>query len=161
YDIKNRALLLTRDRFGIKPLFYAPGKERLVFASELRALLEVPGVDDRPDPQAIHDFAALFYIPAPETFYRGIRALEPGEILEANLDADKVSWKTRTYHRWSITIDPALTLDQATVRADELLTTAVRRQLESDVPLGALLSGGIDSSLVSTAAQKALDKELR
>src|SRR4029453_15972648 len=118
-------------------------------------------IDDRPDPQAIHDFAALFYIPAPETFYRGIRALEPGEILEANLDADKVAWKTRTYHRWSITVDPALTLDQATVRADELVTTAVHRQLESDVPLGALLSGGIDSSLVSAAAQDALAGELR
>jgi asparagine synthase (glutamine-hydrolysing) len=161
YDIKNRALLLARDRFGIKPLFYAAGKHRLAFASEIRALLQLPDIDTRPDRQAIFDFAALFYIPAPETFYKGIRALEPGEILEANLDADKVVWKTRTYHRWSITADPALTLDQATVRADELVTTAVRRQLESDVPLGSLLSGGIDSSLVSLAAQEALDGGLR
>ena len=88
YDTRSRTLILARDRFGIKPLFYAPGKERLAFASEIRALLELPGIDTRPDRQAIYDFAALFFIPAPETFYRGIRALQPGEMLEARLDAD-------------------------------------------------------------------------
>ena len=89
YDTKKQTLILARDRFGIKPLFYAPGEERLVFASEIRALFQVPGIDLRPDRQAVYDFAALFYIPAPETFYTGIRALQPGEILEARLD----SWK--------------------------------------------------------------------
>lgn len=161
YDTRTRILLLARDRFGIKPLFYAPGKNRLAFASEIRALLELPGIDTRPDRQAIYDFAALSYIPAPETFYTGIRALQPGEMLVASFDADQISWKTRSYHQWAIIPDPALTLDQATDRADALLTTAVRRQMESDVPLGALLSGGIDSSLVSAAAQKALNGRLR
>ena len=74
YDTKTRTLILARDRFGIKPLFYAPSKNRVAFASEIRALLELPGIDDRLDRQAIYDFAALFYIPAPETFYVGIRA---------------------------------------------------------------------------------------
>lgn len=161
YDSRSRTLLLARDRFGIKPLFYAAAKDRLAFASEIRALLELPDIDSRPDRQAIYDFAALFYIPAPETFYTGIRALQPGEILEARLDHNQVSWKTRTWHQWAITPDPGLTLDQATDRADELLTNAVRRQMESDVPLGTLLSGGIDSSLVSTAAQAALGGGLR
>jgi asparagine synthase (glutamine-hydrolysing) len=161
YDTNTRTLLLARDRFGIKPLFYGPVKDRLAFASEIRALLKLPGIDDRPDRQAISDFAALFYIPAPETFYTGIRALQPGEMLEAGLDADGASWKIRTYHRWSMTLDPTLTLDQATNRADELVTAAVRRQMESDVPLGTLLSGGIDSSLVSAAAQAALNGDLR
>jgi asparagine synthase (glutamine-hydrolysing) len=161
YDTRNQTLILARDRFGIKPLFYAPGKDRLAFASEIRALLQLPGIDTQPDRQAIYDFAALFYIPAPETFYVGIRALQPGELLEAQLNRDGVSWKTRTYYLWSITPDPTLTLDQATERANEFLTTAVQRQLESEVPLGALLSGGIDSSLVSVAAQTALDGELR
>src|SRR5215831_4522436 len=161
FDTRRHVLMLARDRFGIKPLFYAPSKDRLAFASEIRALLELPGIDTRPDRQAIYDFAALFYIPAPETFYTGIRALEPGEILEARLDVDGVSWKTRAYHRWSIAPDLALTLDQATDQVDELLTTAVCRQMESDVPLGTLLSGGIDSSLVSVAAQTALTQGLR
>jgi asparagine synthase (glutamine-hydrolysing) len=161
YDRRTRTLVLARDRFGIKPLFYAPEKDRLIFASENSALLELPGVDVRPDRQAIYDFAALFYIPAPETFYTGIRALMPGEILEARQDTHGVSWKTQSYHRWAITSDPTITLHQATDRAEALLTAAVRQQLESDVPLGALLSGGIDSSLVSAAAQEVMSGGLR
>ena len=161
YDAKRRTLLLARDRFGIKPLFFAPRPDRIAFASELRALRELPGIDEQPNPQAIHDFAALFYIPAPDTFYSGIRSLLPGELLEARLDSGRVSWTTRTYHQWSISPDTSLTLEAATDRADELLTAAVRRQMESDVPLGTLLSGGIDSSLVSAAAQSALNGRLR
>lgn len=161
YDTRTRTLVLARDRFGIKPLFYAPGNGRLAFASEIRALLELPGIDNRPDRQAVYDFVALFYIPAPETFYVGIRALQPGEVLEARLDADGVSWKTRTYHQWAIAPDPTITLTQAADRADALVTAAVRQQMESDVPLGALLSGGIDSSLVSAAAQAALGDGLQ
>ena len=161
YDAKKHTLILARDRFGIKPLFYAPAKDRLVFASEIRALLKMPGIDIHPDRQAVYDFAALFYIPAPETFYAGVRALQPGEILEAHFEYDEVRCRTRIYHRWAIAPDPAMTLVQATDRADELLTGAVSRQMESDVPLGALLSGGIDSSLVSVAAQAALAGGLR
>ncbi len=161
YDARKRLLFLGRDRFGIKPLFYAPGYQRLAFASEIKALLELPGIDDRPDRQAIYDFAALFYIPAPETFYTGIRALQPGEILEARLDLNGVSWNTRTYHRWAIEPDPEITLDQAIDRADTLIAEAVHRQMESDVSLGALLSGGIDSSLVSAVAQNAHDSGIR
>ncbi|MGE0826100.1 MAG: asparagine synthase (glutamine-hydrolyzing) [Candidatus Binatia bacterium] len=161
YDTRSRTLVLARDRFGIKPLFYAPGSERFSFASELRALLELPGIDIRPDRQAIYDFSALFHIPAPETFYSGIRALQPGELLEVQLDRDRVAWKTQTYHHWSIAPNPDLTLGQAAAQAEALLMTAVQRQMESDVPLGALLSGGIDSSLVSEAAQSALGGQLR
>jgi asparagine synthase (glutamine-hydrolysing) len=161
YDTRVRTLLLARDRFGIKPLFYAPGTERFMFASEIRALRELPSIDDRPDRQAISDFAALFYIPAPETFYTGIRALQPGEMLEARLDAHEVSYTTRTYHQWAITLHPTMTLAQAEERTAGLLMPAVRSQMESDVPLGALLSGGIDSSLVSVAAQAALSAQLQ
>lgn len=161
YDNRTHTLVLARDRFGIKPLFYTLGDERLAFASELNALLELPFVDRRPDRQAICDFAALFYIPAPETFYAGIRALQPGEILQAELDHHKVGWKTRFYHRWTVNPDPGITLTQAVERTDALIGEAVRHQLESDVPLGSLLSGGIDSSLVSAAAQKILNGRLQ
>src|SRR5262245_46715899 len=140
YDTRTRTLLLARDRFGIKPLFYAPGTERLMFASEIRALRALPGVDDRPDRQAIYDFASLFYIPAPETFYAGIRDLQPGEVLEARFDAHGISYKIRTYHQWSIAPNTTMTLDQAEDRSAELLMAAVRLQMESDVPLGTLLS---------------------
>ncbi len=160
YDTRTHTLLLARDRFGIKPLFYAASPDRLAFASEINALLRLPGIDNRPDRQAVYDFAALLYIPAPETFYRGIRALRPGEVLEARMDHDGVSWKTRSFHRWAITPNPALAEAPAVEQADALLTAAVRRQLESDVPLGALLSGGIDSSLVSEAGQRTAGRTL-
>ncbi len=161
YDLRNRTLVLVRDRFGIKPLFYAVGSDRLAFASEINALRQLPDVDLRPDPQAIYDFSALCYIPAPQTFYAGIRALQPGEVLEARLESAVISWKARHYHSWTINPDPSLSSAEAVDRAEELIATAVRSQLESDVPLGALLSGGIDSSLVSAAAQKTSGGGLR
>jgi asparagine synthase (glutamine-hydrolysing) len=161
YDTRTQTLVLARDRFGIKPLFYASKGDRLLFASELRALFCWPDIDDQPDRQAIYDFAALGFIPAPQTFYAGIRALQPGEILEARLEADAVRWKTHAYHRWTIAPDATITLAEAADRADTLVMAATRRQLESEVPLGALLSGGIDSSLISVAAQTALPGGLR
>jgi asparagine synthase (glutamine-hydrolysing) len=161
YDARTQTLLLARDRFGIKPLFYAPTKTRLAFASELRAVLCVKDIDTRPDRQAVYDCAALFYIPAPETFYRGIRALQAGEIVEARLEGSDVCWKTRQYWNCIIAPDQTMSMSEAVDRAEGLITAAVRRQLESEVPLGALLSGGIDSSLVSTAAQQALQGTLR
>jgi asparagine synthase (glutamine-hydrolysing) len=161
YDIRTQSLVLARDRFGIKPLFYASNSDRLMFASEIGALLCWPDIDDQPDRQAIYDFAALSFIPAPQTFYAGVRALQPGEILEAQLDGHRVRWKTRRYHRWMVAPEPTMTLAEATDRADPLIMAATRRQMESDVPLAALLSGGIDSSLVSVAAQRALNGGLR
>ena len=154
YDVRKKKLMLARDRFGIKPVFFAPGHERVAFASELNALRMIPGIDLRPNRQAVYDFAALFYIPAPATFYSGILALEPGQLLEAQWVGGRVDWTLRSFHRWALAPDQGLTLPQAAKRTDELIDTAVKKQLESDVPLGCLLSGGIDSSLVSSAAQR-------
>ncbi|GJL62958.1 MAG: asparagine synthetase B [Nitrospirales bacterium] len=157
YDTRSHMLVLTRDRFGIKPLFYAFGRDRFTFASEINAILEFPGIDERPDRQAVYDFAALCYIPAPETFYQGIRAIEPGELLVAQLSANDISLKAQYYHQWESAPDFGLSLNYAVEEASERILIAVRQQMESDVPLGALLSGGIDSSLVSAAAQFALN----
>jgi len=122
------------------------------------AVVLVPGVDVTPDRQAIADYAAVFYVPAPRTIFRGIKALEPGTLLEAQLDrAGELEIQKRPYFRWSVTPRLDLTLEEAVDEADGLVEDAVGRQLESDVPLGALLSGGIDSSLVSAAAQQGLD----
>ncbi len=161
YDTRRQTLVLARDRFGIKPLFYAPGETRLGFASEITALRELPDIDERINGQAISDFTALLYIPAPETFLVGVRALQPGEMLEAHFEGDELRWKTRFFHKWSISVDSELSLSQAVDRAESLLAAATSRQLESDVSLGSLLSGGIDSSLVSAAAQEMLNDSLR
>ena len=162
YDARCRTLLLARDRFGIKPLFYAVSRSRLVFASELNALLQMPGIDCRPDRQAIHDYVALSYVPAPQTFYTGIRALEPGSWLEAQLQPDgHVATTAGAFHTWAIAVPDDRVSGDVVERAEALVRQAVTRQLESDVPLGAFLSGGIDSSLVSSAAQSALGRGLR
>jgi asparagine synthase (glutamine-hydrolysing) len=161
FDTRTKTLLLARDRYGIKPLFYAPGRQRIAFASEINALREVPGIDLQVNRQAIYDLVALGFIPAPETFYTGIKAVQPAELVEAQFVGDDIVWHTYTYHRWSIPADPGLILEEAVDRADALMAAAVQRQLESDVPLGSLLSGGIDSSLVSSLAQEACLDDLQ
>jgi asparagine synthase (glutamine-hydrolysing) len=160
-DRKRQRLLLGRDRFGIKPLFYAHGHGFLAFASRIPSLCLFPGVDLTPDAQAIADFASLLFVPAPQTIYRGIRSVEPGELIDCALDTDGlVNVNRRRHHTFRIAVDDGLELSQAVERADELVRQAVSRQLESDVSLGALLSGGIDSSLVSLFAQEGSDGEL-
>jgi len=160
-DRRQRRLLLARDRFGIKPLFFAEGDGYLAFASEIAALRLFPGIDLTPDPQAISDFAALLFVPAPLTIHRGIRALEPGTFLDSRLRADgRVEAAIRTFHSFSIAPNAELTLGEAVEQAETLVERAVVRQLESDVPLGALLSGGIDSSLVSLFAQRHASSDL-
>jgi asparagine synthase (glutamine-hydrolysing) len=162
YDVRRRTLLLVRDRFGIKPQFYAVTGASVAFASELRPLLHLPGVNTATNRQAVHDFTALGYIPAPATFYQGIQTLEPGCWLEAAQDTDgAVSITRRRFHAWRVSVDPTRRVDDLVDRAESLVRGAVARQLESDVPLGSLLSGGIDSSLVSTAAQAAARGGLR
>jgi asparagine synthase (glutamine-hydrolysing) len=154
-DRRRRRLVLARDRFGIKPLFYAAGEQFVAFASELNALKLVPGIDLTPDPQAIADFAAVLFVPAPLTIHRGVRALCPGELLDCRLEGDgRARVERRRFHSFAVAPDPDLTLAEAVERAEGLVEEGVARQLESDVPLGALLSGGIDSSLVSAFAQK-------
>lgn len=157
-DLRKRRLMLARDRFGIKPLFYTTAPTGLgtsiAFASEIPALLEFPGVDGRPDPQAIFDFAALSYIPSPLTFFQGVRSLDPGQILQVSLGPGPSVRRTWNFHRWAIGPDRGLTIDDATDRTTELIAAAVASQVESDVPMGTLLSGGIDSSLVTAAAAR-------
>jgi asparagine synthase (glutamine-hydrolysing) len=161
-DLRRKRLLLARDRYGIKPLMYSAQADRIVFASEISALREVPEVDQSPDPQAIADFSALLFIPAPLTLFRGIKALCPGEVLDCRFESDgRVVTRLQRFHTFAVAPDPAMTMEQAALQADALIEAGVSRQLQSDVPLGSLLSGGIDSSLVSMFAQRALPSELR
>ena len=102
FDEPEGRLLLARDRFGIKPLFFAATSSFVAFASELNALRLVPGVDLEPDRQAIADFAAVLFVPAPATLDEGVRTLEPGTTLEARLGGGEVRVTTRRYHTWTI-----------------------------------------------------------
>ncbi|HPB70752.1 MAG TPA: asparagine synthase (glutamine-hydrolyzing) [Syntrophales bacterium] len=145
----SRTLLLGRDPVGIKPLVYYADAKRFVFASELKALLADPAVPKEIDPEALDLYLSLNYIPAPWTIFRNIRKLRPGHIL-------KVHQGTVTESRyWDIAAAssapcaPAPSdFEQMTAGLFNALDDAVKSQMVADVPLGAFLSGGIDSSVV-------------
>jgi asparagine synthase (glutamine-hydrolysing) len=146
WDERKRQLLLARDRVGKKPLFYAKTENEFVFASELRALLAHPAVSRDIDPTAIDDYLTYGYIPAPKTIFRHVRKLQPGHFLTVQPTTQELS----NQRYWHLEYTPPLDIneEEAGEMLLEQLTDAVRLRMIADVPLGALLSGGTDSSLV-------------
>ncbi len=144
YDRTRRRLVLARDRMGIKPLYYHDDGSRLAFASELTALVMDPRVPRETDLEAVLDYLAFGYVPAPKTIWKGVRKLPPGHLLVADANGVRV----RPY--WTIPQGPPLedAEDALVDRLRELIEEAVRVRLHADVPMGALLSGGLDSSAV-------------
>jgi len=143
WDRRRRRLLLARDRIGKKPLYYATVGERVIFASEIKALLAFPGLDRGLDLEAVSDYFSLLYIPREKAIFRQVRKVLPGHYLTA----DAAGTAVRCY--WDVRFAPEPTSEsQAAARVAELLSESVRVRLESDVPLGAFLSGGLDSSAV-------------
>ena len=148
WDRRKRQLLLARDHVGIKPLFFAQFDDRLIFGSGIKALLAA-GVPRDVDPQALHDYLSLNYVPGPRTMFKSVRKLLPGQLLVARLDAADVS--IRTF--WDRPEDggdhePVSSLADTEKRLEEILRSTIRDTMVSDVPIGAFLSGGIDSSIV-------------
>jgi asparagine synthase (glutamine-hydrolysing) len=160
-DYQARKLFLARDHLGIKPLLYAQIGERFAFASEFQALRCLPWLDQilEPDLQGIHEFLRFMYIPAPRTGFRQIRKLLPGHYMEVSVDSPKCEpepyWKlefapdySRTECEWQEVIEDAL-------------RESVKAHLVADVPFGAFLSGGLDSTLVVKYMAKILDHPVR
>jgi asparagine synthase (glutamine-hydrolysing) len=154
YDANKRRVLLVRDRFGIKPLYYAQHNAELVFASEIKAILAGTDPGKQLNMNSVAEFLSWEYVPSPWTLFTDIYKLAPGSVLEV----DMTRGSSTIYCWWTV----AMTLREASKDGpqkegewleaiDAALATAVRRQLVSDVPLGALLSGGVDSSLVAAA----------
>ena len=155
WDARRRRLFLARDRLGIKPLYWTASDGRLAFASEIKALLRAPGVGAALDHQALAAFLLLKYVPAPRTMFAGIHALAPGCALTC--DADGV----RVRRWWDLSFRPAgppLGEPEAAGRLRELLEDAVRSHLVSDVPFGAFLSGGVDSSTIVALMSRELGR---
>lgn len=157
WDKTQETLMLVRDRLGKKPLYYAEHAGRLVFGSELKALL----VDDIPrdvDPQALHEFLSYNYIPGPRTIFRVAKKLQPGHRLIARQGRIAISpyWRPELLRESDSRTQPvAYYIEQLT----ELLQEAVRYRLISEVPLGVFLSGGVDSStLVATMREVSTDR---
>jgi asparagine synthase (glutamine-hydrolysing) len=142
WDKRQRQLFLARDRLGKKPLYYAVVNGTLIFGSEIKALLAYPGFDRTLDLQAVSDYLSLLYIPSPKSIFRQVRKLSPGHYLLAGQDGVQV----RRY--WDVSFAPASPNGDPTQQLAELLHESVAMRLRSDVPLGAFLSGGLDSSAV-------------
>jgi len=146
WDGRKKQLVLARDRVGKKPLFYSWNGRRLVFGSEIKALFPAGGVSKEMDLEALADYFSYQYVPAPKTIYRSVRKLQPAHYLVVNATG------IRETPYWDIRFDQTRQLSESDW-CDELLEeyrTAVKSRLISDVPLGAFLSGGVDSSSVVT-----------
>ena len=151
WDGPRRTLLLARDRVGKKPLYYAHTPTIFVFASELQALLQHPAVSRTPDPEAIDDYLTYGYIPAPRTIFRSVFKLPPAHYLVVRPGPDGQGLEaTQPVPYWQLDYTPkhSLNEEEAVEGFLEVFQEAIRLRLIADVPLGALLSGGIDSSLV-------------
>ena len=145
WDERKEELFVARDRVGKKPLLYAKVGGSFVFGSEFRALLLHPAVGREVDRAAIHEYLSFMCVPAPRTAFRDIRKLEPGHSLTLTRDGQV---KTERYWQPDFSKKLKITEEEAGERALELLREAVRVRLMSEVPLGAFLSGGVDSSAV-------------
>lgn len=147
YDQNQQSVFLARDRFGIKPLFYAVlPDQQLVFGSELKVLKAHPDLPRQLEPQAVEDYFALGYIPEPKTIYRGVYKLRPGHTLL--LKRGSAIPAQRQY--WDIPFKPIPTATSGELEEELVLRLreTVQSHLVSEVPLGAFLSGGVDSSAV-------------
>ncbi len=150
WDSRQRRIVLARDRLGKKPLVYRQEPGRLLFASELKSLLQVADVPRDVDAGAIDQYLTYQYVPHPHTIFHGIHKLPPGHVAVWRDDDLEVRpyWKPNFAHEIDITAD------EASARLVELLTSSVEMRMRSDVPLGAFLSGGIDSSLIVALMQQ-------
>ena len=157
YDSKADKLFIARDRLGIKPLYYHAQGSRFAFASELKAIRALKGLDLQPDPIAYYDFLTYQFIPAPKTVYRDTHKLPAAHWLEWSRD------KVRVVRYWDPFGQPRFDAREPELleQLEALLDTVTRDHLVSDVPVGVFLSAGVDSTLVSYAAKKVSGDPLR
>ena len=149
WDSKKSQLVLARDRMGQMPLCYTRDRGRLIFASEVSALECIPDLSLELDPDAVDLFLRYGYVPAPWSIYRGVKKLMPAHVAVLTITQDDYRFNTSRYWSADFTPNEKLTSTRDVVRQlSELLAEATRMRMVSDVPLGAFLSGGIDSSLV-------------
>ena len=157
WDATRRRLVLARDRLGKKPLYVCQQPDRIVFASELKSILELDGISREINPAALREYLALGYVPAPLTLLNGIGKLLPGHYLVVEKDA------VRCERYWDV---PQGQEDDCSEmewveRVREKLLESVAIRLVSDVPLGAFLSGGIDSSAIVAAMARSTDRPVK
>jgi asparagine synthase (glutamine-hydrolysing) len=151
YDKAERLLFIARDRYGIKPLLYLMDEDKFLFASEMKSLIAY-GIPKDLDADSILTYLQLNYIPAPHTVFRAVKKLEPGHFLRVREhELEMTRYYEIPFDRETAARNP-ISYEQACRELTHLMEASVQRRLVSDVPLGAFLSGGIDSSVVSALA---------
>ena len=159
WNERTNELLITRDRMGVKPLYYYWDGETLVFASEIKAILASGRVSAEMDPQALWHYLSFRYVPTPLTIWKNIRKLPPGHSLHY-----RPGGEPRIERYWDIRYEdsaPVSSEAEDQQKFDSLLVDAVRRRLIADVPVGILLSGGLDSSAVAAAVSEVHNAPLK
>lgn len=159
FDSRNRTLFLARDRAGKKPLYYRDSKAGFSFASELKALMADPSLSREVDPDALEHYLALGYVPGDMCMLRGVQKLPQGHAMLYRLDRGE-------RHVWSYWDLPApehgqMTGEELTDELEELLSDAVRRRMIADVPVGIMLSGGLDSSIVTALVARSASSPVK
>ncbi|HKV40206.1 MAG TPA: asparagine synthase (glutamine-hydrolyzing) [Blastocatellia bacterium] len=144
WDSRNESLFIARDRLGIKPVYYSDTPSGFAFASEIKAFLAIPGFERAVDPGALDQFMTFLWVPDPKTVFKGVFKLPPAHYLVWS------NGRTETHEYWDLQFDEDASISEAewTGRLRESVANSVRAQMVSDVPLGAFLSGGLDSSSV-------------
>ena len=175
WDKRNNVLFMARDRVGKKPLYYYLGKDKFIFASELKAILQDKNVKRELNTKALLDYLTYHYIPFPETIFKGICKLPPGHFMEVRAESVKAvegeekggskqnKLSARIIQYWDVKYEPDYSLSESNwcEALREKLKEAVRMRLISDVPLGAFLSGGIDSSTVVALMSQVQDTPVK
>lgn len=157
WDRRDHTLLLARDRFGEKPLYYTHDAERILFGSELKSLLQAPDCPRQIDPEALRAYFAYGYVPCPLSIFRGIRKLPPAHVLHYR-DGQAT---LRRYWQPQLGPKPVMGEAQAEEVLAERLQHAVSSRLVADVPFGAFLSGGLDSSTVVALMARQLSQPVK
>ena len=157
WDAPRRRLVLGRDRLGIKPLYYLEHAGRLLFASEIKALLAVPGVGRAIDASALQDYLAFGYSGSRQSLFKGIRKLPPASLLVC----ENGGYRIESYWRVPAEADLSLSAEDWAERLRSAIEAAVVSEMVSDVPLGAFLSGGIDSSAVVAFMARHSDRAVK
>jgi len=166
WDLERRELSLIRDRLGIKPMFVYHHRGVVTFGSELKALLAGPDFDRTIDMTALTSYLRYLYVPAPQSIFQHAFKLSPGHVLTiadpaAALPASKEFWSAESAARQGVATQFPGGDEDGVRELDKLLTDAVRLRMQADVPLGALLSGGIDSSTVVALMQASADRPVK
>lgn len=147
YDKREKKIILARDHFGVKPLYYFLSGEKLVFGSEIKALLQDASVPRDIDYESFNTFLTFRYNPSPQTLFKGIKKLHPGHYLSVGSDGKA---ELASFWEYAPSTDTAITEEEAVSQYQILVEKAIERQMISDVPIGVLLSGGLDSAIVAT-----------